>query len=732
MKTNKEKIEKILEKLHILNSQQHYGAGNLIDLLLALNEDLTQYDFSGLKIQQACLQGKGLQGVNLSQCEISRCALTEDFNTITSIDFYGNRAVAGTTSGAINVWDIDENKRIESLTGHNDWVWAIAFSPDGELIASGSGDQTVRLWNIKKQKKQRHVWSDHTGRVRAVAFSPDGNFLASGGEDGKINLYNVKSRQLISVLEKKGWANSIRFSPDSRLLAVGGQQGTVKVWDLSNLQEIKPLITFRDFERPIRSIKFSHNGQLLAIAGDATEICLVDVNTWECVQKLTGYKKASIRAIDFAPDGKTLAGGGLDEQIRIWNIQTGEIIETLTGHKKQIRVIAFNPDPQNSTILSGAEDQTLRLWNIEKIEDKEEKDNYNIQGKCLKIIQGYANPIWSIAFSPIKPFLISGDEEHQVLRWDIFQDNLKKAVPEKLGEHSNLVRKLAFNKDGSFLASGSYDGTVIVWDINAKNYNPLKKEAADGNDRVISVTFHPTKEIIAICYYYGEKVELWDFDEEEIIATLDLLNDANKRVRGRDVAFSHDGQILAISSEENFIRLYDLENQTYLRPLEGHQAPVWSIAFREDPENNEILASCDGNGEIRLWNLETYQSRKLEGHTARLRSIAFSPDGQQLVSGGDDETVKIWDVNSGECLNTLPVPETWIWSVDFSFDGQMVANANDNGTVQVWHINTEQCISTLRPDRPYEGMNITGIKGLEPAQIEMLKQLGAIDNYETD
>lgn len=700
----------ILCELHknFKNCREGYATGNLINLLLHLKIDLTDYDFSHLRIRQAYLQEHTVKGVNFSYCNLSDSVFSEDFGTITSIDFINDIAVAGTTSGDIHLWQIKEEKRLNTFKGHSDWVWGVAFSPNGDYLASAGGDKTVRLWNIKTGDLIQ-IWSEHNARIRGLAFSPKADLIASGDELGEIRLWNLVSSQFTKAFrfEQKVWANAIAFSPDGSMLAVGSQATIIKLWDVSSGQEIKE---FKDYENPIRSIVFSPDGSLIAIAGDALEIWLVDTKSWKCKQKLSGYE-GWIRDISFSADSKMLASAGADKTIRIWNIETSDCIQTMQGHRKPARSIAF----QNKTVLSGSEDQTIRLWDANS-------------GECLRAIQGHTNPVWSIALSPTGLLVASGDEDSFIRLWDISQKDIPKDMTKHrlLGNHNNLVRTLAFNSNGSLLASGSYDGTVKVWQLSDGNSVKLSSQKKpDGSmDRVISVAFSPVDSIIAISYYYGEKVNLWNFETRQLIDTLSIKNYQGKKVRSRAVAFSQDGRILAISSEENYIRLWDMQTKQYLKPLKDHKDAVWSVSFNP---NGKILASCDGNGSIRLWNLETYESKELESHTQRTRAIAFSPDGKKLVSGSDDKTLKIWNTDSGECLATLEGHQSWIWSVAFSYNNKIVASSSEDNTVKIWSVELCDCISTLRPYRRYERMNITGVIGFENAQKEMLKNLGAFE-----
>jgi len=700
------------------NSQQGYAAGNIINLLCESGANLTGYNFSGLTVWQAYLQEKPLHQVNFSQCDLAKSAFREDFGTIrcVALNPTGKLAAAGTTNGEVILWEIEDETRIYTFTGHSDWVWTIAFSPDGNILASGSGDEKVYLWDIQS-KKHLHTLTEN-GRVRAVAFSHNSQIIASGGEDNKVKLWDVNSGKFIKQLEgHDGWTNTVAFSADDQLIA-SGSENTKKliIWRVYNGEIFKII----DYSGGILSLGFSPNGNSLAIAGQpntghSNEIWLMDTSSWNCVCKLRGHK-GWVGTVSFNHKGNLLATGGEDKTIRLWDSETGKLKQALTGHQASIRGLAF-PIENSQTLFSGGEDQSVKIWDI-------------ISGKCNRSIQGYTNPVWSITFSPKGSLLVSGGEDRLVRLWDVSTED---KIYRDLTRHQHLVRTLAFNTEGTLLASGSYDGTVVVfhtttWKI-VKTIKEDKSLENENSGRVISVAFSQDSKKLAVSYYYGKKVSLWDIEQWKLITT---ISDFTERVR--DVAFCPNKDILAISNDstkEPIIKLWDIKERQDIRCLKGHTSPVWSLSFSRD---GKILASGSADKTIRLWNWETGESIELKGHESRIRSIAVSADGKMIVSGSDDNTLKIWDITilkgtiSGKCIKTFEGHQSWIWCVSFSSDGDTVASGSDDGTVKLWSIKDNKCIRTLRPDRFYEGMNITSVVGLTEAQKSMLINMGAVED----
>ncbi|KPQ39188.1 MAG: WD40 repeat protein [Phormidium sp. OSCR] len=700
----------------VMSDNNGYAAGNLLNILLKHHPEIRGYDFSGLRVRQADLSNRYVKYTNFSDCDLSQSIFRESFSTIISIDFRNDYAIAGTASGQVHLWSFEDGKEecIRNYKAHADWVWALSFSPCGNYFASGGGDKQVKLWNVDSGDWIR-VNVGHSGRVRSVVFSPDGKYLATGGEDRDIKLWNTHTSELEKVFRgHRTWANALAFSPDGSVLACGSQGTNVRFWNVSTAQQLH---FFTDYPKPINRVKFSPNGKLFAICGDFSEVWLLDTGNWQCVKKLgTKSYKGRIRDISFNPDGQFILGCCADGVIRGWDINTGELYslkDFSRNNKKPLRSIAFNSKLENQQILCGGEDQTLQMWDFSSL-------------TCLKTIYGYTNPIWAVTFSPNNSLLVSGDEDHALRIWNFEQDSrgTEKIESDLLGTHENLVRVLSFSYNGSLLASGSYDGTVKIWDISSKKLINMKKQD-ENRDRVIGVAFHPTDPILAISYYYGEKVNIWDYETNELVHRLHLSNPNGEPTRARDVSFSPDGYILAISSEEHYIRLWNLQENRYLNHLDGHMDAVWSVSFNRD---DGTLASCDGSGGIRIWNIKTGECRVLSSHSLRVRTIAFSPDNSYLVSGSDDKTLKIWDVKSGECIATLVGHDSWIWSASFSHDGLMVASGGDDQTIRIWDFSTGECLMLLKPERPYEGIYIKNAKGLTLSQKEMLITLGAVQD----
>jgi hypothetical protein len=245
-----------------------------------------------------------------------------------------------------------------TLTGHSSSVNSIAFSPDGRTIASGSDDNTIKLWDATSGSNIRTL-TGHDADVLSVAFSSDGRTIASASDDYTIKLWDAASGSNIRTLTgHSGWVYSVPFSPDGRTIASGSGDNTIKLWDAASGSNIRTLTGHSDF---VRSVAFSPDGRTIASGSRDKTIKLWDAASGSNIRTLTGHSE-SVYSVAFSPDGRTIASGSPDKTIKLWDAASGSIIKTLTGHSNWIYAVAFSPDGR--TIASGGRDETIRLWRI--------------------------------------------------------------------------------------------------------------------------------------------------------------------------------------------------------------------------------------------------------------------------------------------------------------------------------------------------------------------------------
>ncbi|MBG1259620.1 hypothetical protein F8S20_11070 [Nostoc sp. BAE] len=718
---NKENVQnhlnQLLSKLRSVNIKRlGYAAGNILNLLWQLQVDLSGYDFSNLTVWQAYLPRMNLHRVNLSNSDLSKSALTRTWGSVLSAAFSPDgKLLAICVDNEIYLWEVANIKQIITCNGHTALVQSLSFSPDGQILASGSNDQTVKLWNVHTGQCLKTL-QGHTSWVQSLSFSPDGQMLASGSNDQTVRLWDVHTGQYLKIL----LAHTCRvifvtFNPNRLTLVTAGEDQTVRIWDVHTGQCLRSLAIDINW---LQSIALSPNGQTLVTASNGTTVKFWDLANGECIKTLADYS-SYVWAVAFSPDGRILATGSEDKTVKLWDVVSGECLQSLHGHSDRVWLLTFNPDGQ--TLLSASENQTIKLWDIHS-------------GKCLRTLEGYSNWILSVVFSPDGQMLASSSEDQTMRLWDVKTGKCLQI----LQGHTNLVSSFVFapqNIDvgkvsksitldeqtrnlqkNLLLASGSDDTTIKLW--NAFTGECLKTLWGHSS-WVNSVSFSPDGRLLA-SGSYDQTVKLWNWQTGECLHTF-----VGHIHRVKTVAFNPQGTTLASGSDDNTVKLWDVSTGICLQTFEGHDDWVLSVVFSPSAD---ILASASGDQTIKLWNVSTGQClQTFSGHNYRVRTIAFSPDSKTLISGGDDQTVKLWDVTTGVILKTFQGHHKAVRSVAFSPNTPMFVSSSEDETIKLWDIETGECLKKITIDRPYEGMNIKNTIGLTTSQRNTLIALGAVE-----
>ncbi|MBD2000275.1 AAA family ATPase [Leptolyngbya sp. FACHB-541] len=689
-----DQLDRLLAKLRVeYGTSAGYGGGNIINLLNYLDIDLNNYNFSGLSIWQAYLQNVSLRGVNFTDADLAKSVFTETLATPAAVAFSldGQLLATGDLNGEVRLWRSSDGKNIQAFRGHTSWIWSLAFSPDGRTLASGSDDRTIKLWDLDTGQCLQTL-EGHIGSIWSVAYSPDGHF-ASGSEDQTIKLWDLGTGQCLQTLQgHTNWVRSIAFCPIAPILASASDDATVKLWNLHTGNCDR---TLSGHIGHVWSIAFRPNSSVLASGSSDCTVRLWQVETGECLQIMRGHTNW-VRSIAFCPNGQRLASGSEDQTIKLWDVDTGQCQRTLKGHANWVRSVAFSPDGQ--TLASGSGDHCAKLWDV-------------VTGNCQRTLKGYTNRVWSVAFSPDGETLASGNDDYTIKLWDVSSGRCTHV----LQGHHNAVCAIAFHPNGELLASGSSDRTVKLWNLRS---GQCLYTLYGHTSRIWSVAFSPTQSLLASSSD-DHTIKLWDLDTGQCRQTL----------QGHtswvcSIAFSPNGQQIVSGSYDETLKLWDLNTGECVQTFEGHTMWVWSVAFSP---TGETVASGSGDNTVKLWNLQSGQcDHTLQTDSNRIWSIAFSPNGDFLASGGSDRTVKLWNLETGECVQTLVGHTSLVWSVAFSPNGRWLASGSQDETIRLWDLETGTCLNLLKADRPYERMNIAGVTGLTEAQTATLRVLGAI------
>ena len=627
---------------------------------------------------------------------------------------------------SIGIWLYNVRTGTEEafLKGHTELVNSVAYSPDGKILASGSNDWTIRIWDVDKRKHIKTL-EGHTGKVNSVAYSQDGETIVSGSDDG-IRVWNVENwnDKILYRSENAGIVNMM-YSPDEKTLTSLSKNGKIESWDLTSGEKQWTILGYKKsrklkslLQNVIKLSSYSLDGKTFA-NWSGVEMRLYNVVKGN-LELLFKKSEISVYSLAFSPNGSTIVTGSDDGTISIWNTKNGEHKRTLPGHSGMVTSVAYSPD--GNIFASASLDGTIRLWGA-------------VGGLPKRTFTGHIRNFDSLAYSPNGKTLASRTKNGNILVWDVqtfkhkftlavdANDEQVPRVDERRNRRTDTERTnapLAYSPDGTTLATADMNNTIRLWDtesgkleltFKAKND---EEQPPDQNNRVrrpytITSLAYSIDGKTLVGGSRDGKIQFWDLEREGHQQTF-----AEQRFPAIFLGYSSDGSILISGTSDERMRTSEMYSEINIWDVPKHQLiRTINVQIIRDgimqqmrDEINSISSSPDGktvagasnNNVIYLWNTETGTlQQKISVHTDKVSSIAYSPDGSTLASAGDDNYIRLWDAGTGQYKRTLTGHLDSVTSVVFSSDGKTLASASNDGAILLWDIAHVKQVNEPKP-----------------------------------
>jgi len=685
---------------------QGYGPANVLSLLKVLRGHLRGLNLSQLSLRGAFLQGVEMQDASLARASLRDVVFTESFDAIrvvaTSPD--GHFWATGSRRGKTQVWREGGKTLHLAWQAHIDTIRALAFSPDGATLATGSWDGAIKLWEVERGALLWTNWLP--SKIQRIAFAPDGRTLVSGGGDGTIRLWNTTSGTHLGTLPSQNSpVQALAWSPDGRLLASGNHDGSIRIWERPLEQNDASVQVLAGHATWVTGLAFAPDGRRLASGSVDRTVKLWEVASGRCLQTLTGHTNP-VFAIAWSADGRLLASSDRDHLIWLWDVERGRYRAALSGHEAGVYAIAFTPD--SCHLLSSSDDGSLRLWEVER-------------GQYVQMLQSYAISLYDIAWSPDGTKIASAGTDTLVTIWDGESLSRRRV----LRGHSWVVHGVTWSPDGKMLASSGWDSTIRIWDATTGAEVQILQDPDHVDALIFGVAWSPDGKLLAGASTI-RGVQAWE------------VNTGIRRWIGQtdaattQVAWGPDGTRLASCSDDGSVCLWDAASGMVQLRLVGHRGMVRSVAW--SPDGRQVASGSGNqgqgdNGEIFVWEAHSGERvRALEEHPGAAFAVVWSPSGERLVSGGSDGRLRWWDMQNGECVWVREAHQGTVQALKVSPDGTRLASCGDDGAIRLWDLGSGEPLQTLRRDRPYERLNITGIRDLTEAQKVSLRALGPFED----
>lgn len=560
----------------------------------------------------------------------------------------------------------------------------LGYAIEANNIESPPIEVQQTLADLAWQPGARRHLIEHRGETWGVAYTPDGQYIFTGagsftGEpDNRLIQWDANTGEIVREFDgHDDRIYSVAVSPDGQYIATGSQDTSVIIWDFASGDELHRLGNATiGHSSPLFNVMFTNDSTQLISAG-ADGIIVWDVVTGERINRFTNIHGDHILDMDISADDSLIFSGGFDGTVRLWELATGNIVQSMDAG--QITGARFFPDETQAVTTD--QNGNLIIWDL-------------ANGVAIRTIEHEEAPLrGGVVVTADGTQVVSADDNGNVMVWDVNSDSAQPVL--FFRGHDARVPSLDISPLGGEVVTVSFDSTAIIWDLLGRG---VEIRRFDGNSAVVYQSTISADSTLTASGSSDGRILIWDTDSGEILH--DIQQNSLEAVYSVD--FNADGSRLISSSEDGSVTLWDTATGEALQTFSDLQVPVRTVTF--SPDGN-FIAGAGGQVQITdtrlpdnriiLWDLEGQVVQTFEGHQAAVRAVAFTPNGNQLLSGSDDTQIILWDIVTGEQIRTFDGHTDAVWSISFNADGsQFLSGSRDTQIIQ-WETETSSIINRL-------------------------------------
>lgn len=632
-----------------------------------------------------------------------------NFISAVAISRDGQKVLTGSGDQTLKLWQARTGQLLRTVKVPST-VTSVAISPDGQLLAAGTSDTDLRMWRAdsgelvrlfqapsQERKKTKAVYEKmlkHDSMYSlAIAFSPDGQHILAGGDDKMMRLWEVATgKLLLSVQAHADGVATVAFSPDGKTLLTGAQQSVhkesmLKLWSRANGSLLK---SFPSNNSGVEYAVFSRDGHQIVTAANST------VSLWSAQQgtllKTFEDMPSQVVALALSPDDSRILVCTTEGTLIQRNVQGGENASPISTVKKEqaqpgLKAAAFNENA--SAVLTGGWDNVPKLWTVST-------------GQLQKVLDGRSVAVWSVAMSADGTRIVSGGDEPSLRIWDSGSGQILRTMP----GHAGGTKSVAVSPDGRRILSVGNDGLIKIWDAETAS---LLKTITAKTPIVNSAAFSPDGRYIVAGGGPDDPsgtegtLTIWATATGEVVREFEIAEGEFALTRTiKSVAFSPDGAKIISGGQDLKLKVWDVASGKAGLALSNRESEIAAVAI--SPDGKRVVSASFQ--ELTVWDAASGALLKTLKHPGWVMSVTFSPDGKQILTGGEDHKVRVWQTETGRLVRTLEGHSGTIRSVAVSADGARIVSGSEDTMIKIWNANNGDLIATFVAGKESEWLSM--------------------------